>query len=129
MFEKLPSLTAADVIVDARLQMHSQDSNSDNLPVYVHEVLDTWNSKDIKWSNQPRYNQFYCTDYAMVQNEKWYSWKITDLVRRWYQGENTGLMLKMDDSVEKRTSTCERAFTHLTLRIMRNGAQSSLSSI
>ena len=108
MFEKLPSLTSADVIVNASLQMHSKGSKSDNLPVYVHEVLDTWNSEEIEWSKQPRYNQFYCTDYAMVQKDKWYSWKVTDLVRRWYQGENTGLMLKMDKTVEDRTSTCER---------------------
>ena len=55
-FNELPALTSADVVIDARLQMRSVEYNDEKLPVNVHEVLDSWTSRGLNWSNKPRYN-------------------------------------------------------------------------
>ena len=50
----------------------------------------------LQWSNQPSYDSKYITDYDIVKNSGWYSWKVTDLVRNWYQRGNYGMMLSYD---------------------------------
>lgn len=102
-YRNLPKLTSADVIVASRIYLPSAYSYQTNRVIEAHKVLGTWESESITWANQPDFNPLI-EDYATVNEEKYYSWDITDIVREWYEGENTGIMFKARDYIEN-TST------------------------
>ena len=70
------------------------------LTVEVHKVLDTWDSVGLTWSNMPDTDDTI-EDFANVRGWGYYYWDVTDIVREWYEGENTGMMFKAPDDVEK----------------------------
>ena len=103
-YTNLPVLTSADMIVSANMRMYSMYTNynsSKSVPVVeVHKVKGVWESQTITWANKPDYDPTV-EDYAVVSaKETFYNWDVTDLVQEWYEGENTGMMFKMPDSVE-----------------------------
>ena len=103
-YRNLPSLSSADVVVYAQLNLLKPNDNSTSNPIEIHKVLSTWESETMTWSNQPSFNPLV-EDYSIVEDMGYYSWDITDVVRGWYEGENTGLMLKAPNWVENTTST------------------------
>ena len=98
-YNDLPDLTSSDVIVGATIQMYKAYQSSTVTPVYVHKVNSTWASETITWTNKPGFNGTV-EDYAIVDAVKWYGWVVTDIVRDWYAGENTGMMFKASNEVE-----------------------------
>ena len=103
-YTNLPVLTSADMIVSANMRMYSMYTNyksGKSVPVVeVHKVKGVWESQTITWANKPDYDPTV-EDYAVVSaKETFYNWDVTDLVQEWYEGENTGMMFKMPDSVE-----------------------------
>ena len=98
-YQALPTLTSSDVVVGASIQMYKPYNSADPAPIEVHKVLGTWDSTTITWANKPGYNT-NIEDYAIVQGSQWYGWNITDIVREWYSGQNTGMMFKASDAVE-----------------------------
>ncbi len=100
-FTALPELSSADVIVSANLHLKKVASAS-AVTMEAHEVLGTWTSSSIKWSNMPSCNS-KVEDYQNVGSAGWYSWDITNIVQKWYNS-NTGVMLRMSDSVENGSS-------------------------
>jgi hypothetical protein len=105
-------MTAGDVIVDARVQLYRSASGSAQLQVNAHEMLGVWDSDTVTWANQPAHVNGNIADYDLVSGTAWYSWKVTDIVRKWYSGtdSNTGLMLRAADSVENGSSSNYKAF-------------------
>lgn len=103
-YRNLPSLSSADVVVYAQLNLLKPNDNSTSNPIEIHKVLQAWESETMTWSNQPSFNPLV-EDYSIVEDTGYYSWDITDVVRGWYEGENTGLMLKAPNWVENTTST------------------------
>lgn len=109
MFSELPSLTSADVVVDAALTLTYLGGTSGTTIIGAHKVNATWDSKTIKWSNQPSYNSSI-SDFNLVGNSGQYSWNITDIVQDWYETGNTGIMLKALDSIENGTANNWKKF-------------------
>ena len=103
-YRNLPALTSADVVVDAQLWLIKPNNHSTTNAVEVHKVVETWESESTTWNDQPEINATV-EDYAIVQNAGVYQWEITDIVRGWYQNENTGLALMAPDSIENTSST------------------------
>ena len=103
-YRNLPALTSSDVVVYAQLNLLKPNDNSTSNPIEIHKVLQAWESETMTWSNQPSFNPLV-EDYSIVEDTGYYSWDITDVVRGWYEGENTGLMLKAPNWVENTTST------------------------
>ena len=103
-YQNLPPLSSSDVVVYARLDLLKPNDNSTSNPIEIHKVLNTWESETMTWSNQPNFNPLV-EDFSIVEDTGYYSWCITDVVRGWYEGENTGLMLKAPAWVETTTST------------------------
>ena len=99
----LPELKASDVIVSATVRMYKPESSSAAKSVMVHKVNSTWASDTMTWSNKPEHNPLI-EDFVRAQNENFYYWEITDIVRQWYTGENTGMVFKVADSVEAKTN-------------------------
>ena len=93
------------MIVSADMRLRAMDGNYDSsklAPVMeVHKVKGTWESQTITWANKPDFDPTV-EDYAVTSSKNsYYNWDVTDLVREWYEGENTGMMFKMSDSVEE----------------------------
>ena len=133
-YMELPNMTSADVIVSAFLSMEKPANSGTTSTIEAHKVLDTWESETITWSNKPDYNPLI-EDFVICHPSGIYTWDVTDIVREWYIGENTGLMLKANDEVEnggvanwKQFYSCDYSYNHCpTLYIMfrnNNGLES-----
>ena len=103
-YKNLPELTSADVIVAASINLPSAAAYSTDRVIEAHKVLGSWESSSITWANQPSFNTLV-EDYATVNAQNYYAWDITDIVRGWYEGENTGVMFKARDHIENTTSS------------------------
>ena len=95
----LPKLTSADVVVDATISFLKPNNSGKTAVIEVHKVEDAWDSENITWAEQPDYNPTI-EDYVVCLLAGRYEWSITDIVRDWYAGVNTGMMFKVSDDVE-----------------------------
>ena len=99
-YKNLPALSAADVVVYARIDLYKPETSSTSAVIEVHGVKSTWESETLHWSNKPDFKE-EIEDYRVVQNAGTYSWDVTDIARGWYEGENTGMMFKASKEVEE----------------------------
>lgn len=93
----LPALTAADLIVDASLNLATYTSVVTPRQIEVYKVNSAWSSSTITWNNKPSYNSVKAEEYQMVSGSSGsrFDWDITGIVKEWYStGVNNGLMLK-----------------------------------
>lgn len=96
----LPSLTTADLIIDARLYLWLYTTNYNTRQINVHKVKQDWSSAIITWNNQPQYDT-KIEDYQLVKGELGtnFAWDVTSIAKEWYNGTglNYGFMLKSND--------------------------------
>ncbi len=98
-YADLPELTSADVITYADISLYKAATTYTEVQVNAHQVNGTWESNTITWANMPSYNPTV-EDFQMVKNQGWCTWDITNIASGWYEGSNTGVMLKTTDAVE-----------------------------
>lgn len=109
-YKALPELASSDIVLHASLQMCLCAGTSNAATIQTHKVLNTWDSTTMTWANQPAYDSTI-EDYAIVQEkEKYYAWDITDVVRGWYEGENTGVLFRIGEGVESGSTTNYKQF-------------------
>ena len=100
----LPTLTYSDVVISATLRLEKPNNSDYPTPIEVHKVNETWESSEVTWANQPEFDSSI-DDYTIVQNMGYYYWNVTEIVKGWYAGENTGLLIKASEDIETTTST------------------------
>lgn len=95
---ELPELSASQTVTKAHLKM-SLYSNMGNqaVPVHLKEVLGPWSSQTISWNNQPAVAE-HDSDCVVIpanagQGSSFY-YDISNLVRKWYEGTNYGVMFE-----------------------------------
>ncbi len=101
MFNNLPTLTSADVVVSSTMTFLTSTVNY-GMAVEAHQVYDTWQSSTISWyhDNLPGWNT-NVEDYAQVGSSGSYTWDVTNIAQQWYAtGKNTGVMFKAPDAIE-----------------------------
>lgn len=97
----LPTLSTADMVVNADLYLYNAYTNIGLYQTDVHKVLSNWNSSTITWNAQPGYDSNVVSDYQLIQNSGTYNWDITTMVKGWYtEGNNYGLMLRTKDETD-----------------------------
>ncbi|MBQ7247431.1 MAG: RHS repeat protein [Lachnospiraceae bacterium] len=106
-FLYIPTLTSADVIINAGVQIYRDSSMTNPFQINLHRATNDWDSENVYWSTQPGFES-QVTDFCMVNTAKWYSWYITDIARRWYSEGNYGFVLKATDAVESAGSGAYR---------------------
>ena len=94
-FTQLPDIDASGMVTKAVLRMTlSAAQGSRSVPVFVKEVLEDWSSRTIKWNNQPMISD-YDMDAAIVPANagvgSQFGFDISNLVRKWYSGQNYGV--------------------------------------
>jgi hypothetical protein len=98
-YAQLPEISPAQNIVEAVVRLCKPFDSSVTSAVEVHKVYNTWETSSITWNAQPSFNPLV-EDYALVGDAGYYTWEVTDIVRGWYDGSNTGMMFKAPDTVE-----------------------------
>ena len=98
-YTELPTLTSADVVVFAQMNLLKPEvSNNGDTVVEVHRVPNAWESETITWAGNTTNFDPMVEDYAIVNDPGWYSWEVTDIVRDWYASNvNNGMMFKAAD--------------------------------
>ena len=112
-FTDLPTLTSADVVVDAEVALYCVENDLSPFYVGVHSVTGSWSSSGITWSNKPGYNT-KAADFVLLGNRGTYRWNITDIVREWYQinenpNNNFGMMFEASVAEESPYASNEYA--------------------
>ncbi|NMB95096.1 MAG: DNRLRE domain-containing protein, partial [Clostridiaceae bacterium] len=93
----LPSLTAANMVTKAELNLGNLMTDSGN--INVHKVADSWSESQITWNNQPA-TESVVLDYADPSIDNMFTVDITKCAKGWYTGDsNNGVMLKYDDNI------------------------------
>lgn len=108
-FSNIPTLSAADVIVNATLSLTYLGGTTGTTTIGAHKVNANWTTGSITWANKPSHDNTI-EDYAHVGNSGRYSWNITDIARGWYETQNTGVMLKALDTIENGTANNWKKF-------------------
>ena len=102
-YVNLPSLTSADVIVDATISLYKPTTFSYSTVVEVHKVKSSWVSESVTWDTKPDFDATV-EDYVVCSAAGRYTWNVTDIVRGWYANTNTGMMFKVPDDAENATT-------------------------
>lgn len=97
-FTNLPSIGSADTITKAYLKMSLYTKQSTQaVPVHLKEVTQDWSSQTLTWNNQPATAE-HDTDYVIVPANAGqgssFHFDISNLVRKWYDGQNYGVMFE-----------------------------------
>ena len=111
MLNSLPNLDVTDIVVEANLTLYHIKAATSGFAVGVHKVSSAWDPATITWANKPADNDEtnIVQDFNVVkENEKDYTWDITEIVRDWYLKGNTGLVLRAPNDIE--TDTSGRAY-------------------
>lgn len=97
-FTNLPQLSMGDMIIDAKLSLLKEPSQSGaDGQIDVHKVTNDWNNVGLKWATQPAID-WTIKDYQNYANDNWQYWDITDIAKEWYTtGSNYGLCVKKND--------------------------------
>ena len=109
MYNQLPALSSSDVIVDAQVTLYKPQTSSIGGYVQVHKVLETWDHKTMHWDDMADFDESI-EDALYVKATGNYTWDITDIVREWYTGKNTGMMFKCPEDVENGTTNNFKQF-------------------
>ena len=87
----LPPLSANHYITNARIHF-SVDSATGTTPyLYLKEVTSSWTASTVTWSSCPSISSIV-QDYSAVQDGE-VSFNVTGLLKKWYEGENLGVLL------------------------------------
>nr|WP_162990890.1 DNRLRE domain-containing protein [Maliibacterium massiliense] len=93
-FNELPKLEAADIVVNAQINLYKPLDSSTDMPVSVHKLNANWNTDTVTWNNQPPHNSI-AEDIRMVKNAGWHTWDITSIARDWYTvSDNRGMLFR-----------------------------------
>ena len=90
----LPLIDSSYYVTAAELTMRTT-YNGSSTPVYIKEVLSEWEPDDIYYNKRPSVADDAMEYYvAPASSGKYLYFNITNLVRKWYNGKNNGLMLE-----------------------------------
>ena len=90
----LPSVDSSYYVTSAYFSILTATTPTTAATVYLKEVLGAWNSQTITYNNAPSLNE-KPLDYSYMNSAgTWYSFDISNLVRKWYGGENYGIALE-----------------------------------
>ena len=67
-FLQLPSMTSADVIVDATIRLNKPYDSDDPAIISLHKVTESWSQETICWDDQPSFDEEDVEDYVVCQS-------------------------------------------------------------
>lgn len=106
----LPEIDSSYYITKAIFNVKTKTAPTTKASVYLKEVLGDWNSQTITYNNAPALNDKTLDYQYMEANSTWYNYDISNLVRKWYGGENYGFALEANMSTYITLYTSDHAY-------------------
>ena len=106
----LPEIDSSYYITKAIFNVKTKTAPTTKASVYLKEVLGDWNSQTITYNNAPALNDKPLDYQYMGANSTWYNYDISNLVRKWYGGENYGFALEANTSTYITLYTSDHAY-------------------
>lgn len=106
----LPEIDSSYYITKAIFNVKTKTAPTTKASVYLKEVLGDWNSQTITYNNAPALNDKTLDYQYMGANSTWYNYDISNLVRKWYGGENYGFALEANTSTYITLYTSDHAY-------------------
>lgn len=100
----LPQIDSSYYVTKAMFYVKTKEKPTTAASVYLREVMSDWSENTITYNNAPELGE-QILDYEYMNNnassspaERWYTYDISNLVRKWYSGTNYGLALEVTDN-------------------------------
>lgn len=106
----MPEIDSSHYITKAIFNVKTKTAPTTKASVYLKEVLGDWNSQTITYNNAPALNDKTLDYQYMEANSTWYNYDISNLVRKWYGGENYGFALEANTSTYITLYTSDHAY-------------------
>ena len=107
----LPAIDSSYYITKAIFNVKTKTAPTTAASIYLKEVPEAWDSQDITYNNAPDLSDVKPLDYQyMDADETWYNYDISNLVRKWYGGENNGFALESTSRTYLELYTSDNAY-------------------
>lgn len=108
----LPAIDSSYYITKAIFNVKTKTAPTTAASIYLKEVPEYWNSQAITYNNAPDLSDVKPLDYQyMDSDETWYNYDISNLVRKWYGGENNGFALESTTRTYLELYTSDHAYS------------------
>ncbi len=108
----LPAIDSSYYITKAIFNVKTKTAPTTAASIYLKEVPEYWNSQAITYNNAPDLSDVKPLDYQyMNADETWYNYDISNLVRKWYGGENNGFALESTTRTYLELYTSDHAYS------------------
>ena len=118
----LPPIDSSYYVTKAQLNVRTTQSGSYGLSsgnnptsaasLYLKEVLSNWNSSSITYNNAPQVSAMPL-DYVYIakgDDNQWFTFDISNLVRKWYAGTNYGVCLDVNTNAWINLNSSDHAY-------------------
>lgn len=107
----LPAIDSSYYITKAMFSVKTKSAPTTAASIYLKEVSEYWDSQAITYNNAPDLTNVKPLDYQyMDADETWYTYDISNLVRKWYGGENNGFALESTTRTYLELYTSDNAY-------------------
>lgn len=106
----LPAIDSSYYITKAYFSVMTKTAPTTAASVYLKEVLADWNSQTITYNNAPALSTMALDYMYMDANNTWYTYDVSNLVRKWYAGTNYGFALESTTGTYIELYTSDHAY-------------------
>lgn len=106
----LPSIDSSYYVTKAYFSVMTKSAPTTAASILLKEVLGSWSSQTITYNNAPSLSDKALDYQYMSANSTWYTYDISNLVRKWYGGTNYGLALEAGSRTYQSAGHCERVY-------------------
>lgn len=106
----LPLIDSSYYVTKAYFSVMTKSAPTTAASILLKEVLGSWSSQTITYNNAPALSDKALDYQYMSANSTWYTYDISNLVRKWYGGTNYGLALEAGSRTYFELYTSDHAY-------------------
>ncbi len=106
----LPLIDSSYYVTKAYFSVMTKSAPTTAASILLKEVLGSWSSQTITYNNAPALSDKALDYQYMSANSIWYTYDISNLVRKWYGGTNYGLALEAGSRTYFELYTSDHAY-------------------
>ena len=106
----LPQIDSSYYVTKAFFSVMTKSKPTTAASVYLKEVLGDWSSQTLTYQNAPALNDMPLDYTYMSATNTWYTYDVSNLVRKWYSGVNYGIALEATTSTYLELYTSDASY-------------------
>ena len=106
----LPQIDSSYYVTKAYFSVMTKSAPTTAASILLKEVLGSWSSQTITYNNAPALSDKALDYQYMSANSTWYTYDLSNLVRKWYGGTNYGLALEAGSRTYFELYTSDHAY-------------------